>query len=235
MTKTAQTWPKAHAAWGDLFAIDGSWIDAVLSMAWGDYRQGSKEATVHVGFELNHSIPGKIFLADGKGDQRPFVNQILSPGQTGVMDRYYQCHKTFAIRPSTSGRRPGKTLSAASKPVHARPASRSIACRRAARSSMRLWSCSAPATKLKPNGNSGWWVIALTMWRIGFHKLFSQRTIPPGSGGLYTSVRGQRSSYPRAFGAAHGLPAEARESSANTRMIIRGRFSAVVDSSITPA
>jgi hypothetical protein len=67
------------------------------------------------------------------------------------------------------------------------------------------------------------------------HKLFSHRTISPGPGGLYTSVRGQRSPYPCAFGAAHGLPAEARESSANTRMIIRGRFSAVVDSSITPA
>jgi len=32
----------------------------------------------------------KIFLTDGKGDERPFVSRILSPGQTGVMDRYYQ-------------------------------------------------------------------------------------------------------------------------------------------------
>jgi len=96
-TQTAQTLPKEHAAWGDLVAIDGSLIDAVLSMAWADYRQGAKKAKVHVGFDLNHSIPAKIFLTDGKGDERPFVNQILSPGQTGVMDRYYQCHKNFDL------------------------------------------------------------------------------------------------------------------------------------------
>jgi len=61
--------PKEHTAWGDLVAIDGSLIDAVLSMAWADYRQGSKKAKVHVGFDLNHSIPTKIFLTDGKGDE----------------------------------------------------------------------------------------------------------------------------------------------------------------------
>ena len=50
-----------------------------------------------MGFDLNHPIPAKIFLTLGKGDERPFVNQILSPGQTGVMDRYYQCHKNFDL------------------------------------------------------------------------------------------------------------------------------------------
>jgi hypothetical protein len=94
-TQTAQALPKEHAAWGDLAAIDGSLIDAVRSMAWADYRQDAKKAKVHLGFDLNHSIPAKIFLTDGKGDERPFVKQILSSGQTGVMDRYYQCHKNF--------------------------------------------------------------------------------------------------------------------------------------------
>lgn len=87
--------PFAHAKLGELVAIDGSLIDAVLSMSWADYRDGAKKAKVHVGFDLNRSIPSKIFLTDGKGDERPFVSQILSPGQTGVMDRYYQCHKNF--------------------------------------------------------------------------------------------------------------------------------------------
>lgn len=27
--------------------------------------------------------------------ERPFVSQIMSPGETGVIDRGYQCHKTF--------------------------------------------------------------------------------------------------------------------------------------------
>lgn len=87
--------PKEYSQLGDLCVIDGSLIDAVLSMYWADYRQGSKKAKVHIGFDPHRSVPSKIFLTDGKGDERPFVAQILSPGQTGVMDRYYQCHKNF--------------------------------------------------------------------------------------------------------------------------------------------
>ena len=70
-----------------MVAIDGSLIDAVLSMVWADYRDGAKKAKAHLGFDLNRAIPAKVFLTDGKGDERPFVDQILSPGQTGVMDR----------------------------------------------------------------------------------------------------------------------------------------------------
>lgn len=87
--------PKKHKDLGDLTLIDGSLIDATLSMYWADYRKGAKKAKAHLGFDLNHSIPRKIFLTDGKGDERPFVAQIILPGQTGVMDRYYQCHKNF--------------------------------------------------------------------------------------------------------------------------------------------
>ncbi len=90
-----KTLPKEYSELGDLVAIDGSLIDAVLSMHWADYRKSSKKAKVHVGFDLNHSIPKNIYLTDGKGAERPFVSQILSPGQTGVMDRGYQCHKNF--------------------------------------------------------------------------------------------------------------------------------------------
>ena len=75
--------------------IDGSLIQAVLSMHWADYRDGSKKAKVHVGFDINRGIPSKIFLTDGKEGERPFVAMILSAGQTGVMDRGYQCHKSF--------------------------------------------------------------------------------------------------------------------------------------------
>ena len=87
--------PKGYKDLGDLTLIDGSLIDATLSMYWADYRDGAKKAKAHIGFDLNHSIPRKIFLTDGKGDERPFVAQIILPGQTGVMDRYYQCHKNF--------------------------------------------------------------------------------------------------------------------------------------------
>ena len=87
--------PKSHPELGDLIGIDGSLIDAVLSMYWADYRKGAKKAKVHLGFDLNRGIPTKIFLTDGKGAERPFVSQILSPGQTGVTDRGYQSHSHF--------------------------------------------------------------------------------------------------------------------------------------------
>ena len=66
-TDAAQTLPKEYAHLGDLVSIDGSLIDAVLSMHWADYRDGSKKAKAHLGFDINHSIPSKIFLTDGKG------------------------------------------------------------------------------------------------------------------------------------------------------------------------
>jgi len=80
---------------GNLVAIDGSLIDAVLSMTWADYRDGAKKAKVHLGFDINRSIPTKLFLTDGKAGERPFVSQILSDSQTGVLDRGYQRHKLF--------------------------------------------------------------------------------------------------------------------------------------------
>ena len=89
--------PDQHADLGNLVAFDGSLIDAVLSMTWADYRKGSKKAKVHLGFNLNQGIPAKIFLTDGKGAERPFVNQLLSPGQTGVGDRGYQKHALFDL------------------------------------------------------------------------------------------------------------------------------------------
>jgi len=95
--KAAGVLPKEHAKLGDLVSIDGSLIDAVLSMYWADYRKGSKKAKAHCGFDINHGIPNKIFLTDGNGGERPFVTRILSKGQTGVMDRGYQSHRDFDL------------------------------------------------------------------------------------------------------------------------------------------
>ena len=87
--------PKKYATLGDLIAIDGSLIDSVLSMTWADYRKGAKKAKVHLGFNVNQAIPQKLFLTKGNAGERPFVGQILEPGQTGIMDRGYQCHNNF--------------------------------------------------------------------------------------------------------------------------------------------
>jgi len=93
--KASHILPKEYEQLGNLVAIDGSLIDAVLSMNWADYRKGSKKAKVHLGFDLNRSIPMKLYLTNGKQGERPFVNQILSTDQTGVLDRGYQCHELF--------------------------------------------------------------------------------------------------------------------------------------------
>jgi len=91
------TLPKAHAQLGDLVAIDGSLIDAVSSMTWADYASTTQKAKIHLGFDINRGIPGKVCLTEGKGDEKPMVPQLLSPGQTGVMDRNYQCYHNFDL------------------------------------------------------------------------------------------------------------------------------------------
>jgi len=95
--QAAHVLPNYHPKLGNLVAIDGSFIDATLSMQWADYRKGAKKAKAHIGFDLNRGIPRKIFFTNGNGAERPFVSQILSPGETGVMDRGYQCHEKFDL------------------------------------------------------------------------------------------------------------------------------------------
>jgi len=95
-----KTLPKEYAELGELVSIDGSLIDSVLSMHWADYRKGTKKAKAPIGFDINRSIPKKVFLTDGKGSERPFVSQMLETGQTGIMDRGYQCHKNFDLMQS---------------------------------------------------------------------------------------------------------------------------------------
>jgi len=93
--KAAKLLPKKFEALGDLVAIDGSLIDACLTMYWADYKTNARKAKGHFGFNINQGVPSKIYLTDGNGAERPFVSTILSPGQTGIMDRGYQCHNDF--------------------------------------------------------------------------------------------------------------------------------------------
>ena len=87
--------PDKHPELGSLVAVDGSLIDAVLSMEWADYRKGAKKAKTHIGFDLNRGVPRKIYLTSGKDGERPFVDRILAPGETAVSDRGYQSHGDF--------------------------------------------------------------------------------------------------------------------------------------------
>jgi hypothetical protein len=87
--------PNAHPELGSLVAIDGSLIEATLSMIWADYRKGAKKAKVHLGFNINQGIPQSLILTSGKSAEYMYVEKLLEMGQTGVMDRYYQCHIAF--------------------------------------------------------------------------------------------------------------------------------------------
>ncbi len=87
--------PNSCPDFGNLIALDGSLIDATLSMCWADYRKWSKKGKIHLGLDLNHGIPSKIFFTDGKGAERPFVDPITPAGHTVVADRGYQEHALF--------------------------------------------------------------------------------------------------------------------------------------------
>ena len=89
--------PKEYSELGDLIAIDGTLIDAVFSSTWADYRKDSKKAKAHFGFNVNHSIPSCFTLTNGKADERKEVKHLISPGQTAITDRYYQCHANFDL------------------------------------------------------------------------------------------------------------------------------------------
>jgi len=93
--KARKVLPAQYSDLGDLVSIDGSLINAVLTMYWAGYRTGSKKAKGHFGFDVNRQIPLKVYLTDGNGAERPFVSSILIEGQTGIMDLDYQCHKNF--------------------------------------------------------------------------------------------------------------------------------------------
>ena len=93
--KAARVLGTKYEALGQLRALDGSLVDATLSMEWADYTKTTNKARVHLCFDLNRGIPRKIHLTDGKGAERPLANEQLEPGQTGVMDRGYQDHSRF--------------------------------------------------------------------------------------------------------------------------------------------
>ena len=87
--------PDQHPSLGSIVGIDGSFISATLSMDWADYRDEVNKAKIHLGLDVNRGIPYKFHLTDGKADERPLVIQIVEPGQTCVLDRYYQKHQDF--------------------------------------------------------------------------------------------------------------------------------------------
>jgi hypothetical protein len=87
--------PSKYGNLGKLVAVDGSLVDATLSMYWAEYRENSNKFKAHVGFNVNQGIPQKLHLTEGKAGERPFVSRIVNPGETAILDRGYQDHADF--------------------------------------------------------------------------------------------------------------------------------------------
>ena len=84
-----------HPALGALVAIDGSLIDASLSMGWAEYTSTRHKAKAHLGFDLNWGLPRQLALTEGNGAERAFVSTFLEPDETGVLDRGYVDYQGF--------------------------------------------------------------------------------------------------------------------------------------------
>lgn len=80
---------------GPLRVIDGTLIDATLSMAWADYTPTTHKAKVHLCFDLNAGIPRTLRFTTGTGAERPQADHQMEPGDTAIMDRGYQDHQRF--------------------------------------------------------------------------------------------------------------------------------------------
>jgi hypothetical protein len=93
--KASKQTPMAYEDLGALVAVDGTLIDACLSMSWADYRGGVNKVKMHTGFDLNGHIPKAIALTAGNRAERPFVSALVEPGQTAVIDRGYQDYGLF--------------------------------------------------------------------------------------------------------------------------------------------
>lgn len=55
--KAAKRVTQRYTDLGDLRAVDGTLVNATLSMRWADYTAPTPKAKVHLGFDLNAGIP----------------------------------------------------------------------------------------------------------------------------------------------------------------------------------
>lgn len=93
--KVAKRLKMPYPELGALVAIDGSLLDASVSMTWADYTSTQRKAKAHLGFDLNCGFPRQLGLTEGTGAERPFVSWFLAEGETGVVDRGYLDYHQF--------------------------------------------------------------------------------------------------------------------------------------------
>jgi hypothetical protein len=88
--------PQADPDLGELVAIDPTLIDCTDGMIFATYREGCNKMQAHVGLDPQRTIPCGFVLTDGKADAGDHVEALFNPGQTGIMDRFFQCYRDFS-------------------------------------------------------------------------------------------------------------------------------------------
>lgn len=81
---------------GVLTLVDGSLLPALPKLAeamWLDDK--NKAFKMHVQFELLKTVPVRLDLTDGNGDEREVLKNALEPGRTYVIDRGYAKFRLF--------------------------------------------------------------------------------------------------------------------------------------------
>jgi len=75
---------------GVLTLVDGSLLPALPKLTEAMWlNEKNKAFKMHTHFELLKSVPVRIDLTDGNGNEREVLRQALQPGRTYVMDRGY--------------------------------------------------------------------------------------------------------------------------------------------------
>ena len=72
----------AYPELGPLVALDGSLIEACLSMRWAEYSSTHRKAKAHLGFDLNYGLPRRMALTEGKH----FVARLRKNAQREILE-----------------------------------------------------------------------------------------------------------------------------------------------------
>lgn len=72
-----------------LTAVDGTLINALSKMTWAIWKAEQKAVKAHFQFDIDKSVPVKMAITDGNGNEKDVLADNLEPGRTYVIDRGY--------------------------------------------------------------------------------------------------------------------------------------------------
>lgn len=82
---------------GKLVAVDGSLFDCLPQMVWALYRSEANKVKAHFFYEILTSLPVKMVVTTGKGDERQVLEEHFEPYTTYIVDRGYLDFSLFAL------------------------------------------------------------------------------------------------------------------------------------------